>query len=248
MTGSRTLFAMTRQLVTLVVMMAGAVTGALAQSDAPPALTPISATYSATMDQGLSIDGTATRSLHQREDGTWLYRFDVESFIADITESVSFRWQDGRIRPLEYRYSLKGLMIRDRSRAMNFNWQTGTVSGSFEGDGFTMDMAENALDPLGFQLQMRQDLKEGLETMTYAVADDGDFDHDRFAVIGRENRPTPFGDMEAIKVEKVRDSDSKRQTLMWFAPELDYLLIRLVQVEPDGSRYEVNLEHAERVN
>ena len=32
---------------------------------------------------------------------------------------------------------------------------------------------------------------------------------------------------------------------MWFAPELDYLLVRLIQVEPDGSRYEVRLEDAD---
>lgn len=92
---------------------------------------------------------------------------------------------------------------------------------------------------------MRQDLKAGKREMTYSVADDGDYDHDRFAVIGEETLKTPMGEMATLKVEKVRDEDSKRETLMWFAPELDYLLVQLVQVEPDGSRYEVNLEDAD---
>jgi hypothetical protein len=233
-------------------VLTGISMGALAENSgqAPsgsqqPDLTAMSATYGATMDKGLSISGAATRTLEQQADGTWLYRFDVDSFIADITESVSFRWENGRVRPLSYRYSLKGMLVPNRSRAMNFNWAAGSISGSFEGESFTMDMAENALDPLGFQLQMRQDLKAGKREMSYTVADDGDYDRDRFAVIGKEAMNTPQGEMATIKVEKLREGDSKRQTLMWFAPELDFLLVRLVQVEPDGSRYEVNLEDAE---
>lgn len=229
----------------LLLMLAPWVPIAAADQSASSELQPISATYSATMDKGLSINGSATRTLEQQEDGSWLYEFNVDSFIADIRESVTFRWQNQRVVPLEYRYTLEGLMVKDRSRAISFNQAADTVSGSYEGDSFTMDMAEHALDPLGFQLQLRQDLKAGKREMTYAVVDDGNFEHDRFAVLEQETRTTRFGELDTIKVEKVRDDDSKRETLMWFAPELDYLLVRLVQVEPDGSRYEVILDDAD---
>ena len=208
-------------------------------------LVPMSATYGARMEQGLAIDGTATRTLEQQPDGTWIYRFDVDSFIADIRESVTFRWQDGRVQPIRYRYTLKGLLVPDRSRAINFSQAADSISGSYEGDSFTMAMADHALDPLGFQLQLRQDLKAGKRDVTYAVADDGDYDRDRFAVVGEETISTPVGEFATVKVEKVRDKDSKRETLMWFAPALDYLLVRLIQVEPDGSRYEVDLQHTD---
>lgn len=233
-------------LVTALTGTASFADNSAGQAPATPAdLAPMSATYGASMDKGLNIDGAATRSLQQQADGTWLYRFDVDSFIADIEESVSFRWQDGRIQPLEYRYSLKGLLVPNRSRAINFNYVADTVNGSYEGDTFTMALAEQALDPLGFQLQLRQDLKAGKREMSYTVADDGDYDQDRFAVIGEEALRTPQGAVQTLKLEKVRDGDSKRETLMWFAPALDYLLVRLVQVEPDGSRYEVNLKKAD---
>ncbi|SFR41117.1 Protein of unknown function [Marinobacter daqiaonensis] len=235
----------------LTLAMTGTVSGS--ERETTPAnpglaeveLTPLKATYSATMDKGISINGSATLSLTHQEDGTWLYRFDVESFIADIDESLTLRWQDGRVQPLEYRYALEGLMVSNRSRAMNFNWPAGTVNGSYNGDTFTMPLEEGALDPLGFQLQLRQDLKAGKESMSYPVADDGDYDHDRFTVVDSEPLKTEFGILETIKVEKVRGEGSKRETLLWFAPELDYLLVRLVQVEPDGSRYEVTLDKAE---
>ncbi|MFW5825859.1 MAG: DUF3108 domain-containing protein [Marinobacter sp.] len=210
-----------------------------------PDLEPVSATYKASMDKGLSINGSATRTLERQDDDTWRYEFNVDSFVADIRESVTFRWEEGRVIPLKYRYRLDGLMVKDRSRALNFNWDSDSVTGSYDGNTLTLDMEEHALDPLGFQLQLRQDLKAGKEEMTYSVVDEDEYEHDRFAVIGEETRSTRFGDLKTIKVEKVRDDDSKRETLMWFAPELDHLLVRLVQVEPDGSRYEVTLDEAD---
>ncbi|MGM0571431.1 DUF3108 domain-containing protein [Marinobacter sp.] len=217
-----------------------------AETGAPVAeLKPIAASYSASMDKGLAINGSARRTLEQQPDGTWKYSFNVDSFIADIQESVHFRWDDGRVVPLEYRYRLDGLMVRNRSRALNFNWATESMSGSYDGESFTVPLTGEALDPLGFQLQLRQDLKAGKKEMNYTVADEDDFEDDRFAVIGEEVQSTSFGELQTVKVEKVREDDSKRETLMWFAPELDYLLVRLVQVEPDGSRYEVKLDDAD---
>ncbi len=215
-------------------------------SAAGQGLTPIAATYSASMDKGLSLNGSARRTLEQQADGTWLYEFNVDSFIADVRESVEFRWEEGRVIPLKYRYRLNGMLVKNRSRALNFNQAAQSVSGSYDGKSFTVDLPEHALDPLGFQLQLRQDLKAGKTAMNYTVADKDDFEHDRFAVVGEELQTTSLGELNTIKVEKVREKDSKRETLMWFAPELDYLLVRLVQTEPDGSRYEVRLDEASR--
>ncbi len=208
-------------------------------------LKPLSSSYSAAIDKGVSINGSAVRRLEPRPDGTWLYRFDVTSFFADIEESLHFRWQNNRVVPLRYRYKLSGLMIRDRERSIDFNRDTQTVSGQFEGDKFQMDLKENALDPLGYQLQLMQDLKAGKREITYSVTNDGDYDENRFAVLGEESLKTALGELKTLKAQKVRDPDSKRETLMWFAPELDYLLVRLVQVESDGTRYEIKIKEAD---
>lgn len=207
-------------------------------------LNPLSSSYSAAIDKGISINGSAVRSLEPQSDGTWLYRFDVDSFIADIEESLHFRWENNQVVPLRYRYKLSGLMISDRKRTIDFNRDTQTVSGHFEGDKFQMDLKENALDPLGYQLQLMQDLKAGKREMVYHVIDDGDYDEDRFAVLGEETLKTALGELKTLKAEKVRDPGSKRETLMWFAPELDYLLVRLVQVESDGTRYDIEIRDA----
>ena len=59
-----------------------------------------------------------------------------------------------------------------------------------------------------------------------------------------ESVETMVGTVDAIKVERVRDpTQSKRITILWFAKDWDYLLVRLQQVEKDGKEYQIILEN-----
>lgn len=209
-----------------------------------PPLLPLKASYNASMDKGINLSGTASRSLIKQEDGTWLYRTDVDSFIADIRESLVLRWENNRVVPIRYRYELSGFLIRDRAEAIDFDWDKGVATGHHEGDRFSLELEEGALDPMGYQLQLHQDLRAGKTEMVYRVVDEGDYDTDRFAVVGEEILQTDRGEIATVKAEKVRD-DSKRQTLMWFAPDMEHLLIQLLQVEPDGGRYKITIDKAD---
>ena len=207
-------------------------------------LQPMKLSYNASLDKGISLNGDARRILEQRDDGTWHFRTDVDSFVADIDESLIFRWEDNQVVPLRYRYKLSGLFIRDREEAIDFDWENNVVSGHHEGDKFSMKLEKGAMDPMGYQLQLSQDIKAGKREMEYRVIDKGDFDTDKFAVVDEETVRINGDDIRTLKAEKVRDSDSKRESLMWFAPERDYLLIRFLQVEPDGSEYELTISEA----
>lgn len=208
------------------------------------ALHPMELSYNASLDKGISLNGDARRILEQRDNGTWRFRTDVNSFVADIDESLIFRWEDNRVVPLHYRYELSGLLIRDRKEAIDFDWDNMVVSGHHEGDKFSMKLEKGAMDPMGYQLQLSQDIKAGKREMEYRVIDKGDYDTDRFAVVDEETVNIDGNDIKTLKAEKVRDGDSKRQSLMWFAPGRDYLLIRFLQVEPDGSEYELTISDA----
>jgi len=207
-------------------------------------LQPMKLSYNASLDKGISLNGDARRILEQRDDGTWHFRTDVDSFVADIDESLIFRWEDNQVVPLRYRYKLSGLFIRDREEAIDFDWENNVVSGHHEGDKFSMKLEKGAMDPMGYQLQLSQDIKAGKREMEYRVIDKGDYDTDKFAVVDEETVRINGDDIRTLKAEKVRDSDSKRESLMWFAPERDYLLIRFLQVEPDGSEYELTISDA----
>ncbi|WP_372987567.1 DUF3108 domain-containing protein [Marinobacter sp.] len=201
--------------------------------------------YTATMDKGLQINGTAVRSLSPQKNGIWLYRTDVDSFIADIDESLILKWENGRVIPLRYRYRLSGVFIRDREQSIDFDWDKEIATGSYRDNSFQIPLKEGALDPLGFQLQLRQDIKAGKREMSYQVIDGGDYDEEKFAVIDEERVSTNGETITLLKAEKVRGENARRQTLMWFDPQQDFLLSRLLQIEPDGSRYELRLKDAE---
>ena len=207
-------------------------------------LQPMKLSYNASLDKGISLNGDARRILEQRDDGTWHFRTDVDSFVADIDESLIFRWEDNQVVPLRYRYKLSGLFIRDREEAIDFDWENNVVSGHHEGDKFSMKLEKGAMDPMGYQLQLSQDIKAGKREMEYRVIDKGDYDTDKFAVVDEETVRINGDDIRTLKAEKVRDSVSKRVSLMWFAPERDYLLILFLQVEPDGSEYELTISDA----
>lgn len=215
-----------------------------APQDMPyPELVPYSASFRASLNNGVAIDGQATRVLQRQDDGLWSYRFKVDSFIADIEESVLFRWTGTQVQPLRYRYKLSGVFIRDRTRAIDFDWENGIARGDHEGRTFSLPLRDGSLDPLGYQLQLHQDIRAGMTEMSYHVIDKGRFDEDQFSVIGEETLTTRLGEARTVKIEKVRSETSKRETLMWFAPEWDHMMVRLTQKEPDGTTYEIHIEN-----
>lgn len=230
----------------LLLCLVAFITPALADVDGKsldaPRLTPFEASFSASIEQGITLSGSAKRILSEQKNGVWLYRTSVKSFVADIEESVVLKWQDGQVIPLRYRYKLSGLLIRDREETIDFDWEKNRATGHYKNRSFEVGLSPGLLDPLGYQLQLHQDIKAGKREMEYRYVRHGRLDSEKFAVIDEGLIKTPQGEMNALTVEKLRDEGAKRETLMWFAPEFDHMLVQLLQTEPDGSRYELNLK------
>ncbi|MED5466086.1 MAG: DUF3108 domain-containing protein, partial [Pseudomonadota bacterium] len=105
-------------------------------------LVPYEARYTASMSKGVSLNGEGVRELTDQGNNVWLYRTDVDSFIADINESLIFRWEDGQVIPLRYRYHLSGFLIKDRKQSIDFDWQAGTATGSYRGEKFEVELRD----------------------------------------------------------------------------------------------------------
>lgn len=224
--------------LSLLVLLALPVSGSPREADTVP---PFRASYAASLDKGLELNGNASRTLTRQDDGTWLYRTDVDSLVAKIDESLVLRWESGRVIPLRYRYRLSGLLIRNREESIDFDWQAGVATGSYRGKPFSLPLKDGTLDPLGYQLQLHQDIRTGQHKTRYQVIRRGKYDEQVFAVVGEESA----SGTQLLKAEKVREEGSGRQTYMWFDPARAFLLVRLLQIEPDGSRYELTLDRAD---
>jgi hypothetical protein len=60
-------------------------------------------------------------------------------------------------------------------------------------------------------------------------------------VVGKETLELPAGTFETVKILRLREN-KKRETLVWCAPALNYLPVRIWQREKDDVEYESELE------
>lgn len=208
-------------------------------------LKPSVAEYNATFKNGIPINGSATHTLIQLSHNIWRYQFSVSSLLADINESVYFQWQNGRVTPITYHYKRSGWAVSNRRATLEFNWNENTVLNDVQGIPWSMDIPDNAIDKLGYQLQIKLDLMAGKRDLIYQVADGGHLKEFRFTIQGEETIQTKLGDVTAIVVKKDHSLSDKRDITLWFAKEWDYLLVKLIQVVPDGERYEIYISNTE---
>ncbi|UZE95006.1 DUF3108 domain-containing protein [Alkalimarinus alittae] len=205
-------------------------------------LKPSKAKYSASFKSGIPINGTATHTLIKLSNNIWRYQFNVDSFFADVNEFVYFQYTDGKVVPITYHYERNGWAVNDRRATLEFNWNEHKVLNDVQGIPWSMGIPDNAVDKLGYQLQIKLDLMAGKEDLVYQVADGGYLKEFHFSIEGEETIKTELGKVTAVVVKKVRSESDNRDSTLWFAKELDYLLVKLIQIEADGERYEINIK------
>ncbi|EJM59738.1 DUF3108 domain-containing protein [Pseudomonas sp. GM48] len=203
-------------------------------------LQPFSASYTADWKQ-LPMSGTAERSLERTSDGKWKLSFKASMMIASLSEESTLTLDKDTLLPESYHFERGGLGKAKKSD-LDFDWNTKMITGTDRGDAVKVPLNRGMLDKSSYQLALQQDVATGKKSMTYQVVDGSDVDTYDFRVLGSEKVDTKAGKIDAIKVERVRDpTQNKRITVMWFAKDWDYLLVRLQQVETDGKEYNIML-------
>lgn len=117
-----------------------------------------------------------------------------------------------------------------------FDWKARTITQERKGKSpETLPMPANAQDPLSL-------------VYTFAFLPPKDKEYDvvradgrgltpfRFAVVGSEKLATPLGEMQTLRIAKVRDGPEDKATDMWFAVDRDYIPVRALVVDKDGTR------------
>lgn len=229
-----------RQLISGVVL-SGMLLCPTAQAD----VTAYKATYASEFDIGIAMSGELTRSLRQTSNGQWLFSTNAEAMIASIKENTSVTFSNDHVVPHTYLYKRK-VLGKTREAKLTFDWNNNQVTNDVEKKPWTMQVPDGTQDKLSYQLQMRLDLMSGKKgPFSYQIADGGRLKTYDFNIIGSEKITSPMGEYDAIKVEMDRGTDAKRETYIWYAPALDYMIIKLKQTEPDGKTYALQLKSLE---
>lgn len=202
---------------------------------------PFSASYTADWKQ-VPVSGSAERSLQKLDDGRWQLVFKASMLVAGLTEQSTFTVEDDAFLPQSYKFERSGLG-KSKDVEFDFDWSQKQVIGSDRGDPVRFPLNRGMQDKSTYQLVLQHDVAAGQKSMSYQVVDGDEIETYDFRVLGEEVVRTSAGLIDAIKVERVRDpTQSSRKTILWFAKDWDYLLVRLHQVEKDGKEYQIMLK------
>ncbi len=193
---------------------------------------PFHASYSVHVN-GFKV-GEITRELHVEADGTYVFENImyttglVALFKKDrVTERSTWRYNDDHPKPIEYYAHYTG-RSKDVTERVDFDWQRDIATSLRDGKTKEIALVPGTLDKLMHQIVMRGDIAAGKKHMEYEIADRGEIIPYVYDVVGNENVVTPRGTVNAIKVKK-------GTTTFWVAPKWDYLLVKLVQENDDGT-------------
>jgi len=210
---------------------------------APPRT--FSADYNASYE-GISAD--ASRSLmFDAATGRYSLHSMVEltlfgSSLTKIDERSDFLWVEERPLPQHYEFIQTGFGAR--SRTVDFDQANKTAAFTINDNKGQLMLEGPAFDDLSGYLVAKDQLAKGAIEVRFNVVDRGEIREHFYKLVNRVMLETPLGKIKALHLERVRGEDNARKTEIWLAPDHDYLLLKLVQTEPDGSKIELNIRSA----
>lgn len=222
----------------------------LAQNQTPvprPAPVAYEALYEA---RAMGMRSTAYRRLEQAANGEFTLQHGLSASVLGATlisveESSRFRWDENGAVPLEYHYKQGG--VRRRDERVQFDQEQRSAQMSRENREQTLTLEGLVLDDLSFSAQLSADLLadpalHAADTLlSYQILDARRLDTHEYRVLGSETISTGAGELDTLKLERVRDAGSDRSTILWLAPANRFTLAKLVQVE-NGSNMELTLK------
>lgn len=215
-------------------------TGAQAQSDNSFTLTPYKASYIA-YKWGDDV-GEAHIELSELSDNQYslLYTSKVSKFFLSDkrSEHSIFTLNDSTVEPSQYFYNRSGTGP-DKELVVTFGQQGGEKIVVENGDIYNWN---GEFDNQIYRLDLAKQLAKGVTELDYSFVNyRGELRNYGVKVIETETLTLPYGKLDAVKVKLIRDS-KKRETYAWFAPSLDYALVRLQQFKDGDEQGDIKLK------
>src|SRR5690606_19710770 len=143
-----------------------------------------------------------------------------------VEESV-FELRDGVLRPLEFRLE-DGTRKGEDNVTIDFDWAGGAAHVTKENGRTDLPLENGVHDRGTLQLALMLELDAGSVPAAHALIDDDSVKTYSYEVAGEETLTTPAGTYDTVKVVQRREGSS-RHTLIWLAPELRHLPVKIEQ-------------------
>ncbi len=169
-------------------------------------------------------------------------------FKPDLVEETShWQYKDSAILPQSYLYQRTGGK-KEKYLSLNFDWLNMQVFIDDKKQPWQLQLEENTLDKLVYQLALMSDLTENKTNLNYRIADGGKLKNYKILILGEELIATPLGNIHTIKLKRERTRSKGRETTLWCAPVLNYLPVRLEHTEKGGSLFTAELRRLKGIS
>jgi len=192
---------------------------------------------------------SAERKLTKDDAGIFVMHSAIElkllgQTLSTIRESSKFTLneENGQTRPEYYEFLQTGL--GGRSRQITFDWQQRSSTVHIDNQAINIPLEGSETDNLSAYLEIRRQLIAGKKDIIFPGIYKGKLEEIHYRVNGEELVDTLPGTFNTLRLERIREPDSDRSTVIWLAPAWDYLLIKLIQEEPGNSTISLELKAA----
>ncbi|MCW8108130.1 DUF3108 domain-containing protein [Alteromonas ponticola] len=173
------------------------------------------------------------------------YSSDVSKFFLSDKryEHSIFTFKNGEFIPLQYYYSRSGT---GADKKLKLKFESTPKRQILVNESTVLDWQQE-LDNQLYRIDIPRQLAAGQKSLKYDFINyRGEIKSYQIDVVGNERLSLPYRELDTIKVEIVRQSSS-RETYAWFAPELDYNLVRLQQFKDDDEQGDIQLVRYKRL-
>lgn len=193
--------------------------------------------------------GEGQRTAYQTPDGR-LYicsQSKLKWFIlSDKRKEQSWlTYRDNRVKPLEYQFDRTGTGPNKETHLV-FDAGKQQLIPLATDKPLTAAWSADLHDPISYQVQMRMDVAAGKQTLSYPVVVKGKRKLYRFERQGEERLSLPIGEVDTIKLKRIRESSS-RETFVWLAKDYDYAVARIWQAKDGEEQADLQLAEFSRL-
>lgn len=191
--------------------------------------------------------GTAVRQLSYQENGSINYHYETKVkwliFSQTRSETSILTIKDNQVTPQHFTYTREGT-----GKDKYYEWRFNAEENSGQDLGrkrksVPLDFSQNLQDTLSYHLQHRLNLINDASHKVYSylvVKTSGSIANYIYEYDGEDELILPYGLIKTLRFKReVKEKD--RVTYAWFAPELDYLLVKLYQIKAGNEQFEAQL-------
>ena len=128
------------------------------------------------------------------------------------------------------------------------NWDAEIALSTEDDETWQLPLRDGVMDQLSYQVALRQALIDNSDSeaiFSFDIIDGDAIKMQQYRLVGEEILSTPLGELNTLKLERVREASDQRASKIWLAVDWNFLLTRIEQQNNSGLQIVLELKSAE---